>query len=166
MTKEKIEEILKHIKSNLNIYKSDTITLRRAFSKNVDAINTKTKFAYLEVTNGIEYFDYLSKNNFFIVTLFAKQLDFNSSVKMEDYLHSLYHGETNVSTKKRISKLLEENKKTDNLLRELSWFVKKANHDGTRINEYSLYADLLDWKHSAYSWARKIVRKGENKNNA
>lgn len=166
MKTENIEETLKPIVSTLHAFNSDAITLRRAFSKNVDAIDTKTKFAYLEVTNEIESFKYLSRVNFFIVTLFAKQLDFNFSVKMEDYLHSLYHGETNVSTKKRISKLLEENKKTDNLLRELSWFVKKANHDGTRINEYSLYVDLLDWKHSAYSWARKIVRKGETENNA
>lgn len=165
MTKEKIEEILKHIKSNLNIYKTDTITLRRAFSKNVDAIDTKTKFAYLEVTNGIEYFDYLSKNNFFIITLFAKQLDFNTSIKMEDYLHSLYCGDSTDSTKKRISKLLEDNKSNENLLKELSWFVKKANHDGIRINEYSLYSDLFDWKHRSYSWARKIVRKGEQTNN-
>lgn len=165
MKTERTEDLLKPIASNLHFYNSDAITLRRAFGKNVDAIDMKTKFSYLDVTNGIEKFDYLSRINFFIVTLSARQLDLTNLMNMEDYLHNLYCGNPTDSEKKKITKLFEENKSTTNLLKELSYFVKLANKNGIKINEYSLYTDLLNWKNSAYSWARKIVRKGDKKIN-
>lgn len=163
---EQINQILTVLHSN----PSRTITLRRAFSKSINNIDLKTKFAYLEVTDGVEGFENLTKINWFTVSLLAKQLDMPNQMRMEEYLHYKYHDENITdSAKKRITKLLELNKTPEKLLKEMAWFVKDANSNGIRIDknknrihihidEYSLYEDLLNWDRIAYSWARKIVR--------
>lgn len=156
-------DFLKTVSKKLHEQKRNAITLRRAFGHPVKSAKIKEKVAYLEVTNEVYNLSMLSSNNWFIVTLLARQLEMNSIIKMEDYLHFLYHDEnTTDSIKNKIAKLLEA-KTNQRLLQDISWFIKYANNHETRINEYSLYRDLINWKDNAYRWARTIVRKKEIK---
>lgn len=154
--------MLNDVRRELYAQKSNAITLRRAFGHPLSSAKPKEKMAYLEVTNGIQNLDSISQINWWTVTLLSKQLEMQSSVKMEDYLHSLYHNpNTTDSVKTRISKLLEK-KTTQKLLQEMSWFVKYANQQEVKINEWQLYQDLLLWNSRSFRWARKIVRKTED----
>ncbi len=161
MTLEEEKNVLTEMKRHLHEQKANAITLRRAFGRPSSSAKTNEKMSYLEVTNDVPEFDFLSQLNWFIATLCAKQLsDENIALtKMEDYLHKLYHNpNTTDSVKSRITKLLCK-KTTSRLLQEMIWFIKLANKDGVVINEYALYEDLKNWNNAAYRWARKISRK-------
>ena len=160
------QESLKDIVYNLHNYKTDTILLRRGLGKSIDVLSVKEQFAYFEVTNGTLYFSKLTEKNWFITTLLASQLELNQkSINMEIYLQNLYQNKkTTESIKKRITKLLEK-KTSKRFFKELNWFIKHANKNNYKINEFSLYKDISNWNNCSYKWAKTIVsKKGTKKN--
>lgn len=161
---------LKSVSEKLASLKSARILLRRSFGRKLSTADIQTKVAFMEATNETDYMKTMNPRNFFIVTLMASQMGMNGkTVKMPEYLNSVYNDNNVSDTRKRqIVKLFSLDPRYEEyFISEIAKQIRFAHTKGVKIDEELLYRDLSFWKERtsdvAENWARKTIKKAKEK---